>query len=442
MSTTQPCVQPAQSVGWAAAVRAEAAVALAGLQHAGVMCATLAFPIVVGRQAGLAGEALAAFVGMALLVLAAANLLQALRPPLGSGYLVPTSFTATYLGPSMLAADLGRLPLVFGMTLLAGCAEAAMSRFMDRLRTAIPVEFVGLIIFLVGLTNGVAGFRQIFGTNAGNPDGGQIAVGALTLGAMIVLQCLRSVTARLYAAAIGMLLGYACAYAAGLVTAADLQAARQVPWFTIPAFAVPQMSFDLALVLPFTVIAFAAAMKQMGFVHHAQRITNGAQRELDHAAARRSVLADGVGSATAGLLGGIGVNASASSAGLLAASGLTNRRVVGYVAAIFAVLALMPGAAFLLATVPAGVVGAALVFTGAFVVTGGVKMMNERGLSQDMALMLGIAILASFAVELCPAIRAVAPAALLPLLSSPIVVGTITAAALLLVQRFGAIGRA
>ncbi len=406
------------------------------------MCATLAFPIVVSRQAGLTGEALAAFVGTALLVLAAANLLQALRPPLGSGYLTPTSFTATYLGPSMLAADMGRLPLVFGMTFLAGIAEATMSRFMDRLRTAIPVEFVGLIIFLVGLTNGVAGFRQMFGTDAVNPNGGQIAVGALTLGVMIALQCLRSVAARLYAAAIGMVLGYACAYAAGLVTAADLAAERQVPWFAIPSFALPQMSFDVTLVLPFTVVAFAAAMKQMGFVYHAQRLTDGANGELDHAAARRSVLADGAGSATAGLLGGIGVNASASSAGLVAASGMTDRRVVAYVAGVFAVLALMPGAAFLLATVPPGVVGAALIFTGAFVVTGGVKMMAERGLSQDMALMLGFSILASFAVDLCPAIRASAPAALSPLLSSPIVVGTITAAALLLVQRLGALGRA
>src|SRR4051812_34089911 len=226
VSTMLPVRAAPPSAAWPTAARAEAAVALAGLQHAGVMCATLAFPIVVGRQAGLAGEALAAFVGTALLVLAVANLLQALRPPVGSGYLTPTSFTATYLGPSMLAAEMGRLPLVFGMTFLAGCTEAAMSRFMDRLRAAVPVEFVGLIIFLVGLTNGVAGFRQLFGTDAANPDGGQIAVGAIALGAMIALQCLRSVTARLYAAAIGMVLGYACAYAAGLVTAADLEAAR------------------------------------------------------------------------------------------------------------------------------------------------------------------------------------------------------------------------
>jgi len=42
-------------------------------------------------------------------------------------------------------------------------------------------------------------------------------------------------------------------------------------------------------------------------------------------------------------------------------------------------------------------------------VTGGVKMMCERGLDQDMALMLGLAVLASFAVELCPAIRMTCP---------------------------------
>ena len=441
MSTTLPVRATPPSASWSTAARAEAAVALAGLQHVGVMCATLAFPIVVGRQAGLAGEALATFVGTALLVLAVANLLQALRPPFGSGYLTPTSFTATYLGPSMLAAELGRLPLVFGMTFLAGCTEAAMSRFMDRLRAAVPVEFVGLIIFLVGLTNGVAGFRQLFGTDATNPDGSQIAVGAIALGAMIALQCLRSVTARLYAAAIGMVLGYAYAYAVGLVTAADLEAARQAPWIAVPALAAPQMSFDLALVLPFTVVAFAAAMKQMGFVYHAQRITHGARAELDHAAARRSVLADGTSSAAAGMLGGIGVNASASSAGLVAASGVTDRRALAYVAAVFALLAVMPGAAFLLASVPRGVVGAALIFTGAFVVTGGVKMMAERGLNQDMSLMLGLAVLASFAVELCPSIRAACPPVLSPLLSSPIVVGTIAAAALLVVQRLGAYGR-
>jgi xanthine/uracil permease len=129
------------------------------------------------------------------------------------------------------------------------------------------------------------------------------------------------------------------------------------------------------------------------------------------------------------------VNASASSAGLLAASGMTNRRVGVYVAAVFALLAVMPGAALLLSSVPRGVVGAALIFTGAFVLTSGVKMMSERGLDQDMALMLGLALLASFAVELCPAIRIVCPAVLLPLLSSPIVGGTLAAAAILILQR-------
>ena len=165
------------------------------------------------------------------------------------------------------------------------------------------------------------------------------------LGPMIALQCLRSVTARLYAAAIGMVLAMPAPMQPDWSFRPIWKRRDRRPGFAVPALAAPQMSFDLALVLPFTVVAFVAAMKQMGFVYHAQRIAHGARAELDHAAARRSVLADGASSAAAGMLGGIGVNASASSAGLVAASGVTDRRVVTYVAAVFALLAMMPGAA-------------------------------------------------------------------------------------------------
>jgi xanthine/uracil permease len=117
---------------------------------------------------------------------------------------------------------------------------------------------------------------------------------------------------------------------------------------------------------------------------------------------------------------------------------MTNRRVGVYVAAVFALLAVMPGAALLISSVPRDGVVAAFIFTGAFVLTSGVKMMSERGMDHDMALMLGLALLARFAVELCLAIRIVCSAVLLPLLSSPIVGRTLAAAAILILQRVSA----
>ena len=62
--------------------------------------------------------------GIACVGLAIGTLLQALpRGPVGSGFLAPPVFSAIYLAPSVLAAEKGGMPLVFGLTLLAGAVE-------------------------------------------------------------------------------------------------------------------------------------------------------------------------------------------------------------------------------------------------------------------------------------------------------------------------------
>ena len=47
------------------------------------------------------------------------------RGPVGSGYLAPPVFSAIYIGPAALAAEVGGLPAVFGMTIFAGLVEMA-----------------------------------------------------------------------------------------------------------------------------------------------------------------------------------------------------------------------------------------------------------------------------------------------------------------------------
>jgi hypothetical protein len=43
-----------------------------------------------------------------------------LREPLGSGFLIPHVTTAAYLTPSFIAARVGGMALVLGMTMIAG----------------------------------------------------------------------------------------------------------------------------------------------------------------------------------------------------------------------------------------------------------------------------------------------------------------------------------
>ena len=56
----------------------------------------------------------------------------------------------------LVAYRQGGLPLVFGMTVFAGCAEMAISPFLRRLRAMFPAEMSGLVVLFVGIGPRVA----------------------------------------------------------------------------------------------------------------------------------------------------------------------------------------------------------------------------------------------------------------------------------------------
>src|SRR5258708_19655395 len=90
--------------------------------------------------------------------LAIGTALQALpRGPIGSGFLAPPVYSAVYLAPSVLAAHIGGMPLVFGMTLFAGIVEALFALALNRLRIVITPILSGLTVFLVRLQLGIVG---------------------------------------------------------------------------------------------------------------------------------------------------------------------------------------------------------------------------------------------------------------------------------------------
>src|SRR6185312_3926352 len=113
------------------------------------------------RTADAPIELITNLLGAGMLVLGVATFLQALRiGPVGSGYMCPATFTATYLAPSLLAAKLGGLPLVFGMTMVAGTVETMLAPLLNRMRAIFPPEISGLVIFMIGLTAGIAALRS------------------------------------------------------------------------------------------------------------------------------------------------------------------------------------------------------------------------------------------------------------------------------------------
>jgi xanthine permease XanP len=125
---------------------------LLGFQFAVLTAIYLVLVVIIVRHAHVSPETAADVVGMALIALAIATVLQALHVgPIGSGFLAPPVYSAIYLAPSVLAAEAGGLPAVFGMTIFAASTEFLLALLFRQLRIIFQPILGGLTVLIVGL---------------------------------------------------------------------------------------------------------------------------------------------------------------------------------------------------------------------------------------------------------------------------------------------------
>jgi len=407
------------------------------IQQVAVIAINLVYPIVIFRAANTSVAQSSNLLSIAMIVLALGTFLQALRlGPFGSGYMCPSTFTATYFAPSLLAARTGGLPLVFGMTIFAGVFETVIAPILNRLRGFFPPEISGLVIFMIGWSAGIAGLRVLLAADAVPVDPTEWSVAAITLATMVIFNIWGSGLLRMICALVGLLVGYVVAGIMGVIDSAYFAPVLDAPWVGLPHFHVA-LSFDLTLIAPFAIASIAAAMKAAGTITICQRINNANWVRPDLTSVTRGVLADGVSTAVAGLSGAVGTNTSTPGVGVAAASGVTSRIVAFAAGLIMLLLGYCPKLTAALAIMPRSIVVPALLFTVTFIIINGVQIMMSRLLDARRTLILGLAIVAGGAVEVFPSIARSAPTQLAPLFGSSLVFATVIALALNLVFRIG-----
>lgn len=410
--------------------------ALNGLQHVAIIAVNLVYPILVFRVAGATPEMVTGLLSVGLCILGIASFIQSSRRT-GSGYMCPVTFSATYIAPSLLAAKLGGLPLVFGMTAFAGLVESLLAPVLQRLRPLVPVELSGLVILLIGFTAGIVAVRAMFGDASRPAQEEEWLVFAATLGVTIGLNVWGRGLPRMLCALIGTVSGYLAATGMGLLSARELAPVRDAAWFALPVPHFGQWSFDATLGATFAIAATAAAMKALGTLTVCQRTNDADWIRPDTLRNTRGVLADGAGSVVSGLLGGVGINTSTPSVGLAAATGVASRRVAFATATIFLVLALTPKFAALLAVMPRSVMAATLLFSACFIVINGLQVVTSRLLDARRTLVIGMGLLAGAALEAVPALSATATETTRAILGSSLVFGTLVAFLFNLAFRLG-----
>jgi NCS2 family nucleobase:cation symporter-2 len=416
-----------------------AVLTISAIQHVAVMAVTLIFPIILAREAKLSGTQFLDLISLSMLGLGMATVCFCLRLQyIGSGYLCPAAFTAIYLGPSQFALQQGGLALVFGMTLIGGVVQVAVAPLLRRLRALLPSEIAGLVIAIVGLALAGLGVRYSLGITEQpdiNPD--YVIVAGASLATMIGLNIWTKSYGRMFCLLIGMLVGYAASGILGILDLSTVVPKAGLELFRLPRFDHVGWSFDPLLFAPFAVASLAATLRVMGDVSNAQRINDSDWVRPKFSSLAGGVSANGFAVVFCGLVGSFGVNSYWASIGLSGATGVTSRSI-GYVIGItFAVLAFVPPAAAVLAVMPLPVMGAALFFTGAFVLTSGLQMITARLLDARKSIVIGFSFATAVVADAYQGALTAVPVVLQPIVGSSLVLGTVCAVVLNLIMRIG-----
>jgi xanthine permease XanP len=412
---------------------------LSALQHAAILIFAMFTALEICRAAGASNASTVNVLSIGLLLAGLGTLLQAFRGRyVGSGHLLPNGSQAVYLGPSVAAAHAGGLPLVFGMTVVGGLFEAAISRILYRLRPLLPPELSGLVVLLIGMQLAAVGLKSLLSpVSQGVLAPADFAIAALTLSVMIALNVWARGIARLLCILIGIAIGYAVAYGSGLLPSETVAAISATPAVALPDFAVVALAFDPDMIVPFAVTGLAAAMATSANVTVVQRLNDANWVRPDLDTISRGTLADGLVASSSGLLGTCGVGAISANVGAMVATGVASRCIAIAFGAIAALLAVMPQFCAILAATPAPVVGGALLFASAFTMMSGLQIVTSRLLDARKTLMIGLSLVTALAIYMYPNLGALLPRALGSLFAAPMVAAILTGVALTVVFRLG-----
>lgn len=413
---------------------------LLGLQYAVMAAIYLVLVTIILHQAKASPAESIQAISISCVGLAIGTALQALpRGPIGSGFLAPPVYSAVYLAPSVLAAHIGGMPLVFGMTLFAGIVEALFALALNRLRIVITPILSGLTVFVVGLQLGIVGIgRTLDVQHVELPTFPlHICVTSLTLLACISLSIWGRGTLKLLSTLVALIVGMTAALSIGLIESTSLKTYDGSSWLAFPQTNLLRLDFNVGLVPAFMAAGVAAALRAVGVITTCQRINNAAWQRPDTNNIRKGVLADGLSNIIGGCLGVTGMSIGPSLVGVSGATGATSR-MIGFAASlVLLIFAFSPRLAGIFLLVPEEVAGSLLVFTASFMISGGMQIMLSRTIDTRAVYVIGVSTLLALSENLFPTYFHALPAPIQTFTASPLALGLTFALGLTLIFRLG-----
>ena len=403
-----------------------------GLQHVLAMFASNVTPsIIVAGAAGLAfgGAEQIYLIQMAMLFACIATLFQTIGiGPIGARLPIMQGTSFAFVGVLAGVAATQGLSVALTACIIAGLIHFSLGSVIQKLRFMFPPLVTGLVILAIGLylipvaikyaSGGAADFQMAADSF------GSLLHWTVALTVVVVSLACKFMTKDLISNAailIGLIAGYILAVFSGMVSFGGVENAK---WFQLPAVMPYGFEFSLGAVIGVTLVSLVSAIETIGDTSATTKA--GSERDATDAEISGATYADGLGTAVAGVFGGLPNTSFSQNVGIVGMTEIMSRYVVTIAGIIMIICGLIPKIGAVISSMPLPVLGGGVIVMFGMVAAAGMNMlstvsMNRRNMiiiSVSLAVGLGLNLVPS-AVQHLPGIwktlatSAVAPTALL-----------------------------
>ena len=362
-----------------------------GLQHVLAMFASNVTPAIIvagaagfgfgSDQGALGFPDMRYMIQMSMLFAGIATLFQTIGfGPVGARLPIVQGTSFAFL-PVMIpavagAGTAGMAGLMTGVV-IGGCFHFLLGTVIGRIRFALPPLVTGLIVLMIGLSLVEVGIKYAAGgvPLMGKPAFGSMAMWGPALVVIVVTLAIKfsfrgfmSIAAVL----IGLIAGYIVAWFMGQVNLGNISRAAM---FEVPMPFRWGFEINWAIIIGMCLMAVISAIETVGDVSGITK--GGAGREATDKEISGATFADGLGTAVAGVFGGLPNTSFSQNVGLIAMTHMMSRHVVTIGALFLIAAGFIPKVGAVINTVPINVLGGGVIIMFGMVAAAGLSMLSD-----------------------------------------------------------------
>lgn len=365
--------------------------AVLGFQHVLVMySACIIVPLILGAALKLPKDQLTLIInadlfaaGLATLLQCAGNRFFGIQLPIMMGV---TFASVTPMIAIAVTPGLG-LPGVYGAIIASGLFGFLFAPVMGRLLRYFPPVVTGTVLLVIGISlmrvgiDWSAGGQPTLADGGPNPDYGNPVYLAISLAQLLLILGLNRFAKGFIAniaVLLGVLVGFVIAFIRGDIV---LDGIAQTPWFsTITPFAFGLPTFDAVAVISMCMVMLVTMVESTGMF---LALGSMVDRPTSRQRLVRGLRADGMGAIVGGVFNAFPYTSFSQNIGLVTMTGVKSRYVCIAGALILIALGLFPKLAFVVASTPQYVLGAAGMVMFGMVTLMGVRILSTVDFEQS-----------------------------------------------------------